>query len=103
MYDQAANMELSPSILQEHHSIESIRCSGHCLQLFLKAALSINAVDRLLGAARKLVGHFKHSVVATEELKRRQIQMEVAQKKLIQDCATRWNSAFYMLERLVEM
>ena len=46
--------------------------------------------------------HFKHSVVATEELKRRQTQMEVAQK-LIQDCATRWNSAFYMLERLVEM
>lgn len=29
--------------------------------------------------------------------------MEVAQKKLIQNCATRWNSAFYMLERLVEM
>ena len=29
--------------------------------------------------------------------------MEVAQKKLIQDCATQWNSAFYMLERLVEM
>ena len=29
--------------------------------------------------------------------------MEVAQKKLVQDCATRWNSIFYMLERLVEM
>ena len=103
VHDQAANMELSLSILQEHHSIESVRCSGHCLQLCLKAALSINAVDQLLGAARKLVGHFKHSIVATEELKRRQTQMEVAQKKLIQDCATRWNSAFYMLERLVEM
>ena len=29
--------------------------------------------------------------------------MEVAQKKLIQDCATRWNSALCMLERLVEI
>ena len=104
VHDQASNMELSFSILQEYHSIETIHCSGHCLQLCLKVALSsISAVDPLLGAACKLLGHFKHSTVATEELKRRQTQMEVAQKKLIQDCATRWNSAFYMLERLVEM
>ena len=54
-------------------------------------------------SACKLVGHFKHSVVAKEELKRRQAQMEVAQKKLIQGCATRWNSALCMLERLVEI
>ena len=94
VHDQVSNMELSLSIHQEHHSKESIRCSGHCLQLCLKAALSISAINRLLGAACKMVGHFKHSVVATEEPKRRQAQMEVAQKKLIQDCATRWNSAF---------
>ena len=97
VHDQAANMELSLRILQKHHNINSIRCSGLCLQLCLKTVLSINIVDRLLGAARKLVGHFKHSVVATEELKRRQMQMAVAQKKLIQDCTTRWNSTFYML------
>ena len=29
--------------------------------------------------------------------------MEVEQKKLFQDCVTRWNSTFYMLERLVEV
>ena len=49
------------------------------------------------------MGHFKRSVVATEEQKRRLAQMEVAQKKLIQGCVTRWNSDFNMLERLVEM
>ena len=57
VHNQASNMELSLSILQEHHSTESIRCSGHCLQLCLKAALSISAINRLLGDARKLVGH----------------------------------------------
>ena len=62
-----------------------------------------SGISRLLEAGQKLVGHFKHSVEATEELKRRQVQMETGSKKLIQDCATRWNSSFYMLEHLVEM
>lgn len=92
VHDQAANMELSLSILLEDTSIESIRCSGHCLQLCLKSVLSIGTLDRLLGAARKLVRHFKRSIVATEELKRRQAQMEITQKKLIQDCATGGNA-----------
>ena len=29
--------------------------------------------------------------------------MEIAEKKLIQDCETRWNSTFHMLEHLLEM
>ena len=50
----------------------------HCL----KAKLSINAVDRLIGVAGKLVGHFNHSVVASEELKRRRAQVEINERKL---------------------
>ena len=50
IHDQALNMELSLSILQEHHSTESICFSGHGLQLCLKAAISISAVDGLLWA-----------------------------------------------------
>ncbi len=103
VHDQAANMELSLQILNSSKGWESLRCNAHCLQLCLKAGLSSNGISRLLGAGRKLVTHFRHSVVATEELKRRQAQMETGNKKLIQDCATRWNSSFYMLERLVEM
>lgn len=48
IHDQALNMELSLSILQEHHSTESICLFGHSLQLYLKAAISISAVDQLL-------------------------------------------------------
>jgi len=103
VHDQAANMELSLHILNSSKGWESLRCNAHCLQLCLKSGLSSNGISRLLGAGRKLVTHFRHSVVATEELKRRQVQMETSSKKLIQDCSTRWNSSFYMLERLVEM
>ena len=103
VHDQAANMELSLEILNRDLGWESLHCSAHCLQLCLKAGFSINAIDRLVGAARKLVGHFNHSVVASEQLKRRQAQMGNREKKLVQECATRWNSTFYMLERLLEM
>ena len=103
VHDQAANMELCHAILCEDEGWESVHCSAHCLQLCLKAGLSIPAIDRLLGAARKLVGHFSHSVVATEELKTREAQMNMAEKKLVKDVATRWNSSFYMLDRLLEL
>ena len=56
VHDEAANLEL---------------CSAHCLQLCLKAGLTGNAIDRLIGAACKLVGHINHSVVASEQLKKR--------------------------------
>ena len=49
------------------------------------------------------MGHFKHSVLACEELRKRQTQMELPEHKPIQDCDTRWNSTYYMLKRLVEM
>ena len=29
--------------------------------------------------------------------------MEIAEKKLVQECATHWNSTFYMLERLLRL
>lgn len=77
VHDQAANMELSLEILNRDLGLH---CSAHCLQLCLKAGLSISAIDRLIGAARKLVGHFNHSVIAAEELKRRQAQMQIREK-----------------------
>ena len=50
----------------------------------------------MIGAAKKLVGHFKHSVVATEALKNRQSQMGIDKKKDVMRC-------YEMLLRLLEM
>ena len=104
VHDQASNMILSMDILLEEKEWDSLRCSAHCLQLCINAGLTtVSVVDRTIAAAKKLVGHFRHSVVASEALKKRQKQMGVEQKRLIQCCATRWSSYYEMLLRLPEM
>ena len=104
VHDQASNMVLSMDILFEEKGWHSLRCSVHCLQLCVNAGLSsVSTIDRTVGAAKKLVGHFRHGVVASEALKQRQSQMGLEQKKLIQSCVTRWSSCYHMLSRLLEM
>ena len=59
-------------------------------------------MQRLLAKCRHLVGHFKHSALATIGLMRK--QKALGFKKMlhvIQETATRWNSTVYMLQRLV--
>ena len=84
VHDRAANMVHALEILNDMHGWESLPCSAHSLQLCLNPGLAINSIDRLVKAARKLVGHFKHSVLATEELKKRQYyQMIESQNAVI--------------------
>ncbi|XP_025418959.1 zinc finger BED domain-containing protein 4-like, partial [Sipha flava] len=56
-----------------------------------------------LKKCRTLVGHFKHSVFASEKLKELQTQMGLPVLKVIQDVSTRWNSSIHMLDRLVQI
>ena len=48
------------------------------------------------------MGHFKHIVLACEELKKRQARLELSEHKLIQDCDT-FHLLHIILKRLVEM
>lgn len=56
----------------------------------------------MVSVSRRLVGHFKHSTMAINELTSIQEERNLPQHTLIQDVATRWNSTYYMLERLLE-
>ena len=104
VHDQASNMILSMDILLEDKEWSTLRCGAHCLQLCINSGLtSVSAIDRSVAAAKKLVGHFRHSVVASEALKERQQQMGIEQKRLIQSCVTRWSLCYEMLFRLLEM
>ena len=48
------------------------------------------------------MGHYKHLHLAVERLQAIQRQLSLPDHKLMQDEPTRWDSTYYMLERLVE-
>ena len=108
-HDEAANMVAAARTAQQK-AIEHVGsgkwksnvCAAHRLQTCLRHALEIDEIEAVTGAGRKIVGHFKHSCLAMEALKAKQQDLKVPCHKLIQDVKTRWNSTFYMLERLLE-
>ena len=94
------------AILFDDLDWESLVCACHRLQNAVKTALtnSGSLLDKLFAKSRKVVGHFHHSNLATEALLKEQREAGISRpKKLEQDVPTRWNSSFYMLQRLVEL
>jgi hypothetical protein len=84
--------------------VPSISCFSHTLQLCVKAGLvSQRAVIDATTTCRNVATHFSHSVLAKGKLE--DIQKTVPDQPchaIIQDVQTRWNSTFYMLNRLIE-
>ena len=92
-------MVLASQLLEDW---DDLPCFGHTLQLAVKSGLDLAIISRLTAVCRKIVGHFKHSVVAMGALREKQQSMNIAQHALVQDVATRWNSTYLMYERLAE-
>uniref|UniRef100_A0A669DR08 Uncharacterized protein n=1 Tax=Oreochromis niloticus TaxID=8128 RepID=A0A669DR08_ORENI len=102
VHDNAGNIVAALHILKEKFGVVSYRCAGHTLQLVVNHALKDPKIDKALSAARGLVKHIRKSEPASTKLKQKQKQMGTAEHKLIQDVAVRWNSSYYMIERLLE-
>lgn len=76
-------------------------CIAHTLNLVIKDGIkAVPEVVQLVTKFSSIVSFFHHSAKATEKLKQIQKQLKVAEPKLIQSVETRWNSVFYMFERL---
>jgi hypothetical protein len=83
--------------------ITSFGCFAHTLQLIINdGVLKQAGVVKLLANCRRVVGHFKHSSVASCRLKQIQESLQLQQHQLKQDEPTRWNSSLYMLQSIVE-
>ena len=97
--DNASNMVSCVEHLHWPH----IRCFAHTLQLSIRKGFdTVDAISKTIAASKKLVNHFRKSVIATNELHVRQNQLNILENNLIIDCPTRWNSTFDMFERLQE-
>ncbi|XP_047144447.1 zinc finger BED domain-containing protein 4-like [Hydra vulgaris] len=81
----------------------SIPCLAHTLQLVVKdGCLDNEHISLLTATCRRIVGHFKHSVKSYKLLRQSHEILGLPKHSIIQDEPTRWNSAFHMLNRLIE-
>ena len=76
-------------------------CFSHTLQLAVEVVLKLPEVSRALARSRQLISHFNRSSKSTYLFKQKQISLQHKQLSLVQDVSTRWNSAYYMAERLL--
>ena len=88
--------------MEEEYGWLSLGCAGHTLQLCVNSGLEIPVLSRVIAAGRCLTTHFRKSEPALRALRIRQQDMRMEPHQLIQDISTRWNSTYYMIERLVE-
>ena len=76
-------------------------CFSHTLQLAVQDAMKLPLVSRALGRCKRLATHFHHSVCSTETLREKQRSLNHPQLSLVQEVSTRWNSSYYMVERIL--
>ncbi|XP_018375581.1 PREDICTED: zinc finger BED domain-containing protein 4-like [Trachymyrmex cornetzi] len=85
-------------------NVTHIDCTVHQIQLCVRAG--IESEDYLLKIIEKnkIATHFNHSILAQDKLRKIQTQrLNQSSLAVIQDCPTRWNSTYYMMERLLKI
>ena len=104
--DNASNMKKAAS-LQEYITCSdaSISCMAHTLQLAVEDGLKLDEIKAAAANARGCVGYFNRSTVASDALEQYQIRQnpDIKPLVLIQDVITRWNSMYFMFDRLVKL
>lgn len=97
--DNARNVVAAMEVGKFQH----IPCLAHSLQLVVKdGCLDNTEICSITSICRRIVGHFKHSVNAYKLLRQSQELLGLPKHSIIQDEPTRWNSTYYMLNRLLE-
>lgn len=96
--DNAANM----LVASKEAGLPHVPCFSHSLQLSINNGLKQQTVAKAISIARKLVGHFDKSSLATQALEDHQKKMGTTHPlHLMQDVCTRWNSSYMMMKRLL--
>lgn len=98
--DNAANMLKAGELLGcDLH----LGCYAHTLNIAAEKALKVKTVSNMLAKVRRIVAFFHRSAVAANAFKVQADLLGIPNKKLKIDVVTRWNSAYEMIERYLEV
>jgi zinc finger BED domain-containing protein 1 (E3 SUMO-protein ligase ZBED1) len=97
--DNAANMKAAVESAKFRH----LRCFAHTLNLVVQKA--VQAINDLKVKVKAIVEYFHRSTMAADKLRSMQLQLrpDKAVLKLKNDVMTRWNSTYFMFNRLCEI
>ncbi|KAG8231182.1 hypothetical protein J437_LFUL007942 [Ladona fulva] len=115
-----SNSILGISELRSNHTAEYLRnvIQGLCKEWYIdlnkvvavvtdNGILSkVSDVQAIIGKVKTIVTFFKHSVVASDKLRQLQIDHGIAANdvlKLKKDVHTRWNSTYFIIDRLIAL
>lgn len=98
--DNAKNMVKAAELLE---TCFYLGCFAHTLNLAAQKALQVPCVSNLLAKVRRIVAFFHRSAIGATALKTQTDLLGLPNHKLIIDVTTRWNSAYDMLTRYLEL
>ena len=100
VHDNASNMVKGI----EDSNYDSLPCFIHTMQLALHECIfKQRAVRDIIAKCKNLHTHFSKSYVASNRLHDLQRSSKHAVLKVLNDCPTRWDSTFQMIERAVDI
>nr|XP_055059808.1 E3 SUMO-protein ligase ZBED1-like [Misgurnus anguillicaudatus] len=80
-----------------------VGCMAHTLNLVVRHSLEGPDIQAIIQKVKNITEYMRKSTVAAAKLREIQKQMGQDELRPKQDVATRWNSTFYMLQRMLQI
>ena len=96
--DNGKNISAAVRVLGWKH----LPCFSHTLQLGVEKVLKLPQIIKAIAWCKRIATHFNHSSKSSYLLKEKQRNQGHKEHSILWDVATRWNSAFYMVSRILE-
>ena len=79
----------------------NLPCFSHTLQLSVEKVLKLPQVAKAISRCKRIVTHFHHSSKVILHSQRETKSLGHKESSLIQEASTRWNSSYYMVQRIL--